>query len=308
MGENMAMTQEKLTLKGLTATTSDVESRIGHFVWYAMSERLVPKQQLWELFKASGLPEEYRIPEIRPADAFRRATKELEGRVRDYEGARFLIRDVKTGNRKEVVRHLVIETPTSAETKLDYDPRAAVFVFNHEYKTTNVKVFNVDDPNVVKAAEEFQNLYGLYLNHFDADARRRMVRSVLKDLSATPLKESGGVYLVPRDNEELLFQLVRFLSSLPHTYAYKLPVMNTEESRDMVRDVVTHKAQTFLTEMRAALKGQIDDKEVQALMARAHSIRNEIVTYQNILKESIGTLETDVDILQAQMRALLEQV
>lgn len=303
----MAMPQSKINLEHLAATTSDSqESRLGWFTWYAMSERLIPKQTVWDLFKKSGLPEEYCIPDIRPADAFRRATKELEGRTEDYDGTRFLIRDVKTGNHKEVIRHLVIETPTSTEERLDYNPKAAVFVFDHEYKTPHVNICKEDDESVTRAVEEFHNLYEMYQEHFDSDARRRMIRSVLKDLSATPLKESGGVYLVPRDNEELLFQMVTFLQSLPHTYAYKLPVLNTEESRDMVRDIVNHKAQSILSEMRAALRGEMSDKDVQSLMAKAHAIRGEVVTYQNILKESMGTLETDVDILQAQMRKLLD--
>lgn len=88
-----------------------------------------------------------------------------------------------------------------------------------------------------------------------------------------------------------------------------MPVEDTAEARDMVRDLVTHKAETLLSEIRSTLQADlVSEQNVQALLEKARRMKKEVSTYQNILRESIGTLETDVDLLEAQMMNLIEQL
>ena len=298
-----------MTLENLVATKSEKSTRIGWLFWYVIAEKPTDAAVTKAAFRSSGLPEMYRLPDIRPADAYRRATKSIEGRVElpGDDKVDLLVRDV-FHNAHEVVRHLVVEFRNTQGRRLDYDTKAAMLRFDHDNRGIDVSSYS-GEPFVTMAVNQFLSNYNLYLSTYDGAAKRRVARSVVLDLSGTALKESGGVYLVPRDGEELLFQLVAFINGLPDCQAYKMPVEDTEESRDMVRDLVTNKAEMLLSEIRAAMKANVvGDDNIQSLLEKAKRMKKEIVTYQNILRESIGTFETDVDLLEMQMLNLLDQL
>ncbi|MCL6600073.1 MAG: hypothetical protein K6T81_15250 [Alicyclobacillus macrosporangiidus] len=296
-------------LENLVANQNQNTSRIGQLFWYIIAETYTDQVTMARAFMESGLPDQYKLPPIRAVDAYRRASKSIEGRA-TLEGDRrieLLVRDV-WHNRDEVVRHLVVEIRDTSGHRLTYDPKAALLRFDHNYKTVDVEIVR-DEPFIVDAVTMFRRNFDLFLTTYDGAAKRRAVYAVLNDLAATALKESGGVYLIPRQNEELLFQLIAFINRLSGCKAYHLSVENTEEARDMVRDVVTNKAETILNEIRATLKADVVTEDtIQTLLERAKHIRQEVTLYQEILKESIGTLETDVDLLEQQMMSLVEKL
>ena len=302
------MAMKQVELENLVVNTTEKTTRIGWLFWFIVSEAYTNQLVVLDAFKASGLPNEYAFPKIRPVDAYRKATKSVEGRIQlpNEEKIELLVRDVFHTSH-EVVRYLVVEHRSQGK-RLSYDTQAAMLRFDHDYKIVDVEI-NTNEPYVQSAVDSFQKNYQLFLSTYDGPSKRRTVRSVLLDLSATALKETGGVYLVPRENEELLFQLIAFIKGLPGCQAYKMPVEDTAESRDMVRDLVTNKAETLLTEIRATLKADlISEQNVQTLLEKARRMKKEVATYQDILRESIGTLETDVDLLEAQMMNLIEQL
>ena len=180
--------------------------------------------------------------------------------------------------------------------------------FDHDNRMVDVAVYSAD-PYVQQAVDRFLANYHTFLTTYDDSAIRRVARSVLIDVSATALKESGSVYLVPRHEEELLFQLNAFINALPNCKAYKMSVEDTEDSRDMVRDLVTNKATAVLSELRATMKADITtDTTIQEMLEKAKRMKKEIVSYQQILQESLGTFEADVELLEAQMLNLIEKL
>jgi hypothetical protein len=299
-----------VALENLVANTNEGTSRIGQLFWFIIAEQHTDQFVTLSAFRQSGLPDQYKLPKIRAVDAYRRASKSIEGKV-TLQGAdkiELLVRDVGTRNKDEVVRHVVIEQRKSNRRKLVYDAEAAVLRFDHNFKTIDVDVVR-PEPFIVEAVQTFQKNFELFLTTYDGAAKRRTVRAVLNDLAATSLKESGGVYLAPRQHEDLLFQLIAFINGLPNCRAYRMPVENTAEARDMVRDVVTNKAETILSQIRATLQAEVvTEQTVTTLIQQAKQIRREVVLYQEILKESIGTLATDVDLLEAQMLNLVEHL
>ena len=293
----------------LVANTSEKSTRIGYMFWYYIPKGYTDRDVADMAFRQSGLPEEYRFPDIRAVDAYRRASKSIEGRtdLADQNKVQLLVRDV-WHNKDEVVRHLVVEMKDVSGHRLHYDAKAAMLRFDRNHEMVDTEVYNTE-PYVVDAVHAFEQNYPLYLTTYDSAAKRRVALNVLKDLTAAPLKESGGVYLVPRTHEELLFQLAAFIRGLPGCNEYKMPVEDTAEARDVVRDIVTNNAQAALSELRAALQADdIPDERVQDLLARARQIRKEVDVYQGILKESIGSLETDVELLEVQMMTLIDRL
>ena len=298
------------SIESLVASQNEKATRIGWLTWNIIGAKLTEVPIVKVAFRQSGLPEMYDLPDIRPVDAYRRASKSIEGRVETPdpdEKVDLLVRDVFR-SQHEVVRYLVVEHRNTSGRQLDYDAKAAMLRFDHDNRMVDVAVYSAD-PYVQQAVDRFLANYHTFLTTYDDSAIRRVVRSVLIDVSATALKESGSVYLVPRHEEELLFQLNAFINALPNCKAYKMSVEDTEDSRDMVRDLVTNKATAVLSELRATMKADITtDATIQEMLEKAKRMKKEIVSYQQILQESLGTFEADVELLEAQMLNLIEKL
>lgn len=298
------------TLDHLQASERTQTDRIGWICWQYISETCVEEDQAKAAFRASGLPPAYALPDIRPVDAYRRASKSLEGTVpglTDDDKLVFLVRDVYH-DRHEVVRHLVLERKDQRGRRLAYVPDAAKLIYDHARNWFDTVILHPDE-YVVEAVTQFETRFRAYRHQYDASAKRRVVQTVLKEAAATALKESGGVYLVPRTYEDLLFALLRFLDDLPGCKGYKVSVENTVEGRDMVRDAVTRQAQTMLAEMRGLLTADtvVPQARVKEMLDKSRRVKRDVETYQAVLQESIGSLGTDVEILEAQMMRLLEE-
>lgn len=117
-------------LDNLTASEQTQTDRIGWITWQYIAEDPIDEQVAKAAFRASGLPPVYGLPEIRAVDAYRRASKSLEGTVRgltDDDNVVFLVRDVYH-DRHEVVRHLVLERKDQRGRRLEYVPDAAKLI------------------------------------------------------------------------------------------------------------------------------------------------------------------------------------
>lgn len=294
-------------LDHLAASANQTDTRIGWIFWFNVSEKPEDQNIVRAAFYQSGLPDKYSLPRIRAVDAYRRASTSIEGRVtvQDSSKIELMVRG-DDPDKSEVTRTVVIEDHNRTTRELNYHPKAAILRFNRDYEMVDADVYK-PEPFILDAVQKFKENYELFLKTYDGQAKRRVARSVLNDLAATSVKDTGGVYLIPRQNEDLMFQLVSYIKELPGCNAQKVPVVDTSETRDMMRDLVTQKAESMLAEIRGALKAEnLPEKNVQKLLEQARQIRHEVSLYQEVLRESIGTLEVDVEILEAQMMNLVD--
>ena len=70
-----------INLDNMTAVQNKQQDGIlGHLMWFSVGKQLVKMDDLERALVQSGLPVEWMPNAIRPADAFRRSTKEIETR------------------------------------------------------------------------------------------------------------------------------------------------------------------------------------------------------------------------------------
>ena len=70
-----------VNLENMTAVQNEnQEGILGHLMWYSVGKQLIKTDELKNKLIQSGLEEAWMPNTIRPADAFRRATKEIETR------------------------------------------------------------------------------------------------------------------------------------------------------------------------------------------------------------------------------------
>ncbi len=102
-----------INLENMTAVQNKQQDGIlGHLMWFSVGKQLVKMDDLEKALVQSGLPIEWIPNAIRPADAFRRSTKEIETRKSTGHAGvfeNFLIREVFS-DKSQVQRNIVVET------------------------------------------------------------------------------------------------------------------------------------------------------------------------------------------------------
>src|SRR5690606_38538410 len=104
------------------------EQILGHLMWFSVGKQLVKSDDLLVKLQQAGLEETWLPNPIRPMDAFRRATKEIETRLNTSQAGVFenyLVREVSI-DEKQIQRNIVIETVDQSGKRLDYDSQAAI--------------------------------------------------------------------------------------------------------------------------------------------------------------------------------------
>src|SRR5690606_955621 len=128
----------------------------------------ITRDQLKQKLLDSGLGEGWLPNEIRPADAFRRATKEIESRKQKTTTSgvykNYLVREVYS-DKKMIQRNIVVETVDQNGRRLDYDGQAAILILDKEADQLKIGVVL---PEVEELANEAGNLYDIYKHHYPA--------------------------------------------------------------------------------------------------------------------------------------------
>ena len=112
------------------------DALLGYLEFHSVGDFKIRKADLAGLWSKHNLPHEFLPGEIRPCDAFRRATTAAQGEVKaNWSGsqynARLLVREVKS-DAGEIVRLLVREIVDSKNEVLDYGT-AGKITFHTEY-------------------------------------------------------------------------------------------------------------------------------------------------------------------------------
>lgn len=97
-------------------------------------------------------------------------------------------------------------------------------------------------------------------------------------LGATTLRESGGVYFVPRDQVELLKRIVKALKAVSSYKVYQIKAMTGDEAVEAVLDAIVAEAEAAAEAVEVALaqgQGAVggEDSEVKPLGPRALETR-----------------------------------
>lgn len=227
---------------------------LGHVLWFTVSNVDVPITAAKASLTANGLNANHLRTQMRPVDAFRKTTKEIEKRFpKNDEGIRsnFLVRPVGQ-DRDTAHRHVVLERARAEKgrkRRLLYTTVAEV-VFHRGTKKDGVysgyrtDVVKKNDPSVTMTTQEeewlkihldnFQARFRHHMNHLDGNAVRQFVRdTIYREMLGVCIKESGGVYFVQHKHKQLLDGLNQFVNDVGSTF-HDLPLVDLDEQREMV--------------------------------------------------------------------------
>jgi hypothetical protein len=298
---------QRIRLADLSAVqmddTSDIEV-LGFLTWYSIGEQLISRETLREYMVESGLDEGYIPAEIRVPDAFRRATKAIECRKDTPDKGvtyNFLVREV--GSNKEMVqRNIVRETVNSKESKLKYEDREAILVLDKQQGLISIGAVTEDGRRLGQQAVE---LFEQFKNNHDARAIRSMCLSILKSMSPTTVRSSGGVYFVPGKYETKLAAMIDFLGMLGKGEGYLVPLINTKQNLEMIRkNAVRQINETFQRLQEAGKSDELSAAEITAVLEETHLAFNIIEDYRDLLMSDLNKMDKSMFSFQKLLRTV----
>lgn len=295
-----------IDIQNVTAVQNEKqEGVIGHLCWYSVGEHLVTRDELKAKLVASGLGEGWLPNEIRVADAFRRATREVQRRQKSSIPnvfLNFLVREVFS-DKDQVQRNVVIETVDQQGKRLDYNSTAAVLVLD---KKTTSMFCQIIDPQVEELVKEAEQTFKIYKDNYSAQTIRIMAMNILKSMSPTPVRPNGGVYFVPSGHTEQLKKWVNFIKSLDKGEAFKVPLVNSFDNLEMVSTKLEEHLCGVINECEKAINREVKKYHVKAIIDDARRVIGDFNQYRNILESDIDRFEKYVNRIREQVTLLIE--
>ncbi len=296
-----------LTLDDMVAINQDeVSNHIGHLFWNYVGEDLYNRDSLENALVANGL-EGFMPREIFPADAFRRATKEVETRNKIGEGKweKFLVRDVASDN-DSIERRIVKEKVNAKGRRLSYDPEAAILLLDK--KAGTIAISGRNDTALELAYEASRN-FEVFKSHYSGNTVRGVTQAILKTMSPVPVKPSGGIYFVPAAHDESLQKLVKFCSYFSKTEGFKVPVARDEESIQMVEKKVSDHLDNILSQCRSALQdGTLTKSKMSEIMSEAKTVISGYRDYETIISQQKSETDARIEMIKNSISLMFDRV
>lgn len=243
---------------------------LGRIVLFTITDQQITRTQLERWFLAENLNTNLLPADIKPIDAFKKATSEAKNRYTLPNGqeAVVLCRDVASNN-EYVRRQITREVKDSKARTLSYSKAIDCTFYRAKYvklpsgatqaqrgsERVHIKVDPTGlDPTelteVQKIANEIQARYLTYYDHLDGNRLRAVVRDYMKHLNAIELK--GGVYFIHVSHSDELARL----QTVVHKFGggcqlHTIPLVDIERERKMVAEAFEREASESLQEIAA---------------------------------------------------------
>lgn len=304
---------KNLNLQNVAAVSQQEDGILGHLVWYSISEMFVPRDELRQRLIDAGIGEDYMPRPINGADAFRKASSAVEGKgvIPSWDKSislNILVRNV-TQDKDFVQRNLVLEITDKDNKELQYEPEEAVLLFNKASNNIEVTKSSLKSGPII---DQIKDNFQLFLNNHDSQTIRTICTRYLWSLNPISVRPSGGIYFVPFQHKAGLDKLIAFLKGFGRqtTEGHTVPLINTEEQRDMVKAKIAEHLNNTLTEMAVMLKQpkKIEKGKANILLNNAKFVLENFRDYKEALNDELRNMDFTLDLIQQQMVCLLDRI
>lgn len=290
-------------LNGITELPENI--LLGRLVMFTISDTGVLLSDMTKWFEDLDLNSSFLPGDIRPVDAFKKATHEINEhtyKLQDGTDAILLTRKVAT-TREELTRGIVREIRNSAHKKLSHD----IAIDTTFYKPTmvngsprtgseRIRLTRINDhlrpeeiPHIDAAMQQIDKSYQHHSQFMDSNKVRGVVREYLKYLNALEIK--GGVYFVNKNRTKELLRLREMVKLCGSGCRMDLiPLVDTLNEREIIIEAFQREAEESLLDLVKTISHVESTRKVVTPEAYAKakteydSIMSQAREYQRTLK------------------------
>ena len=128
-----------------------------------------------------------------------------------------------------------------------------------------------------------------------ADVSSWLSKMVRDQLKATPLRDSGGVYFVPKDSVETYQAMARALSTATGHMLYTIPALRSDDAVNAVTDAISREVEDSAASMDEEVgSGGLGERALATRGERAEQLLEKVAEYEELLGRSLGKLRSNV--------------
>ncbi len=288
------------------------DALLGRIVLFTIADQQTERDDLVKWFDELGLNHALLPAEIKPVDAFKKATSEAKEEYLLSTGrtAAVLCREV-TSDSEQIIRQITREIKDGKRRRLGYS-KAIECVFYRARPGQGGKLargterlrITIDAdgisaeerPKMQEIAQGITARYERYSRFLDGNKMRAVVREYLKYLNAIEIK--GGVYFVHANRQAELDSLRTLVDRLSGCSMQTIPLVDLENERQMIVDAFQREASQRLdeivrdiSELRASRKNITADAyaKIRARYDRVMDQANEYLRTLDISQDSTAS-------------------
>lgn len=122
-------------------------------------------------------------------------------------------------------------------------------------------------------------------------------------VQAVSLRDSGGVYFVPRDGTDFWTKVARAVDAAAGHKVFRIPALKASEAVEAILDAITHEAESEASAIEADLAKEGDEQiGVRALKSRGdtcEAVLAKVASYERLLGVKLDTVRERIDRLSA---------
>lgn len=310
------------------------EAFLGALLYFSISMADVNLKNAHRDLAAANLSTGTLRKNLRPVDAFRKATKEFAKKFPIKNGIRseLMVRPVGEDG-EQAYRHLILERAViqAGKKRRVFYEKVGEITFtrgvkkNGDYAGHGVEVRRTtnhlsdpltpeEDQWLTERLITFEDRYDHLLNYMDSHAVRTFVREYIYDLSGTCVKESGGLYFISQGHIDEVQRLAAWVRSVGSEF-HSLPLLNLVEQREMILEAFEEETikevERLMSTVADILKDpnrQIEEKTFDSFALQGVELGKKVNEYSQMLGSKAERAATEIQMYSAQVMNLAGRI
>ena len=310
------------------------EAFLGSLLYFSISQADVHLERARAALEQAGLDTSHLRKNLRPIDAFRKATKAFSKKFQGDDDVRteFLVRPVGDDNERIYV-HLILErfaVRSGKKRRLFYEKVGELTLNRGVKKDGEYSGHSVESRRLTASLESplttqedqwlterlavFADDFEHRLTHMDSHAVRTFVRESIYGLSGCCVKESGGLYFIKQEHAGTVADLQTWVQNIGSEF-HALPLLNLADQREMIMEAFEEEAlgeiDRLMGEVADILKDtdrKIEPKTFNGYLEEADRLRNKIKEYDDMLDSRSLRATAQLGIYSKQVMSLTSRV
>lgn len=324
-------------MNGYTGAIANLpqEAFLGSLLFFSISNADVDLNAARQQLSALGLSTDLLRKNLRPVDAFRKASRDCGQKFKTDDNVRseLLVRSLGE-DPDQVHMRLILERAdwTSGNKRRLLYEKVAELTFDRGHKDKHIGYIGhgveanrtTDHLNIALTAEEdgwlslalatFADHYNHYLTHLDSHAVRTFVREYVYKLSGVCVKESGGLYFIKQEHVDEVAKLASWVKGVGSEFHY-LPLLNLADQREMIleafEDEAIKEVERLMVEVSDILGDPnrvIEDKTFDAYAMKAAELKAKTSEYNQVLGARSQRAALEIDTYTKQIMQLVGRI
>ncbi len=269
---------------GIVAVVDSSHESTGTITLWHLSGQ-VTHAALSDAWRDAGLDEELLPSVVTPKRALSRA-------VNDLKGPRRLIRPLLNHAGFAVVDEMAVE---GDQEKLDHVQTCTVKLSAETGRPTVEPAGHL----LVHSIEHAFDAHMAGLSQTDISV---WLTDLAKKLKAVALRESGGIYFIPRPNVQAWKQMIGALREASSHVVIEIPAMRSDEAVEAILDSVMREVESEVVHVEDELsEGSLGSRGITSRVAHASVVEEKVAFYEDLLGTRLDSLRERLAQLQANL-------